>query len=132
MAARRPPDLVPTLRHVTTPQHANLMGTVFGGAILAEIDLAAAIEAHKVYPGNVVTVAMDKVVFKRPIFVGDLVSYYTERVAVGRTSVTVRVNVSAERRLPPRETVPVTEALVTMVAVDANLKKVRITGDRAE
>ncbi|MGQ0553897.1 MAG: acyl-CoA thioesterase [Planctomycetota bacterium] len=109
---------MPTLRRVTTPQDTNLMGTVFGGAILSEIDLAAAIEAHKLHPGNVVTVAMDKVEFKQPIFVGDLVSLYTDVQRVGRTSVTVRVTVWAERRAPPHESVHVTEATVTMVAVD--------------
>jgi acyl-CoA thioesterase YciA len=113
-------DRVPTTRRVMTPQDTNLMGTVFGGAILSEIDLAAAIEAHRVHSGNVVTVAMDKVEFKRPIFVGDLVSFFTHRVAIGRTSITVRVEVWAERRLPPHEVVHVTEALVTMVAVDAD------------
>lgn len=121
-----PADRIPTVRRLTTPRDTNLMGTVFGGAILAEIDLAAAIEAHEVYPGNVVTVAMDKVEFKRPIFVGDLVSLYTDRVRVGRTSITVRVTVWARRRKPPHETVPVTEAMVTMVAVDAELRPVTV------
>jgi acyl-CoA thioesterase YciA len=69
---------------------------------------------------------MDKVEFHRPIFVGDLVSFFTERERVGRTSITVRVTVWAERRLPPRESVPVTEALVTMVAVDADHRAVPV------
>ncbi|HZM00222.1 MAG TPA: hotdog domain-containing protein [Planctomycetota bacterium] len=121
-----PDQRVPTLRVVMTPQEANLMGTVFGGAILSEIDLAAAIEAHHLHPGNVVTVAMDKVEFKRPIHIGDLVSFFTEVVRVGTTSITVRVTVWAERRKPPFETVPVTEALVTMVAVDDQHRKIAI------
>ena len=121
-----PADRMPTLRVVMTPQQVNLMGTVFGGAILSEIDLAAAIEAHKLHQGHVVTVAMDKVVFKQPIHIGDLVSFYTEVERVGTTSVTVRVTVWAERRRPPFEHVPVTEALVTMVAVDENHCKVGI------
>jgi len=118
---------MPTIRRVTTPQDTNLMGTVFGGAILSEIDLAAAIEAHKLHAGNVVTVAMDKVEFHRPIFVGDLVSLYTEVVRVGRSSVTVRVTVWAERRHPPFENVRVTEALVTMVAVDEAMEPTPIS-----
>jgi acyl-CoA thioesterase YciA len=126
--ARPPEGRIPTLRRVTTPQDTNIMGTVFGGAILSEIDLAAAIEAHKLHSGNVVTVAMDKVEFKRPIFVGDLVSFYTERLRTGRTSVTVRVTVFAERRQAPHETVPVTEALVTMVAVDEQYRPVPLAG----
>lgn len=113
-----PSERMPTLRVVMTPQHSNLMGTVFGGAILSEIDLAAAIEAHTRHQGHVVTVAMDKVEFKRPIHIGDLVSFYTDVERVGRTSITVRVTVWAERRKPPFEKVPVTEALVTMVAVN--------------
>ncbi|HTE04742.1 MAG TPA: hotdog domain-containing protein [Planctomycetota bacterium] len=115
---------MPTIRRVTTPQDSNLMGTVFGGAILSEIDLAAAIEAHKLHPGNVVTVAMDKVEFHRPIFVGDLLSLYTEVMRKGRSSVTVCVSVWAERRMPPFENVKVTEALVTMVAVDARMQPI--------
>ena len=126
--AAPPAGRIPTIRRVMTPQDTNIMGTVFGGAILSEIDLAAAIEAHKVHPGNVVTVAMDKVEFKRPIFVGDLVSFYTERLRTGRTSVTVRVTVFAERRQAPHETVPVTEALVTMVAVDEQYRPVPLAG----
>src|SRR5262245_43668140 len=121
-----PEQRMPTLRVVMTPQDANLMGTVFGGAILSEIDLAAAIEAHKLHQGHVVTVAMDKVEFKRPIHIGDLVSFYTDIERVGTTSITVRVTVWAERRKPPFERVPVTEALVTMVAVDEQHRKVAI------
>ena len=121
-----PESRVPSIKRVTTPQDANLMGTVFGGAILSEIDLAAAIEAHKLHPGHVVTVAMDKVEFKRPIFVGDLVSLFTEVVRLGRSSITVRVTVWAQRRQSPRQTVAVTEALVTMVAVDDSLHPVAV------
>jgi len=119
---------IPTIRRVTTPVDSNLMGTVFGGAILSEIDLAAAMEAHKLHAGHVVTVAMDKVEFKRPVFVGDLVSLYTDIERVGKTSVTVRVQVWAQRRQPPRDTVQVTEALVTMVAVDDALNPVPVSG----
>jgi acyl-CoA thioesterase YciA len=127
MAPTLPEACMPTLRRVTTPLDSNLMGTVFGGAILSEIDLAAAIEAHKLHPGNVVTVAMDKIEFQRPVFVGDLISLYTERLRVGRTSVTVKVIVWADRRLPPFETVPVTEAHVTMVAVDEAMRPIPLS-----
>ena len=121
-----PATRIPTIRRVTTPLDSNLMGTVFGGAILSEIDLAAGMEAHKLHPGHVVTVAMDKVEFHRPVFVGDLVSLYTDVERIGRTSVTVRVQVWAQRRKPPRDTVQVTEALVTMVAVDDALNPVPV------
>jgi acyl-CoA thioesterase YciA len=123
-----PAQRIPTIRRLTTPQDANAMGFVFGGAILSEIDLAAAIEAHKLHPGPVVTVAMDKVEFKAPIFVGDLVSLYTDLLREGRTSITVRVVVWAQRRLPPRDHVVVTEATVTMVAVDEQLRPVPVRG----
>jgi acyl-CoA thioesterase YciA len=121
-----PATRIPTIRRVTTPLDSNVMGTVFGGAMLSEIDHAAAMEAHKLHPGHVVTVAMDKVEFKRPVFVGDLISLYTDVVRIGNTSVTVRVQVWAQRRQPPRDTVQVTEALVTMVAVDDALKPVPV------
>ena len=72
-------------------------GTIFGGVILSNIDLASAVEARKVAPHRYVTKAMHEVEFHEPVFVGDLVSFYTETVRVGRTSVTVRVSVEAER-----------------------------------
>jgi acyl-CoA thioesterase YciA len=87
---------------------------------LSHIDLAAAVEARETCGlHNFVTVAMDKVVFHAPVFVGDVVSFYTETVKVGRTSVTTRVTVEA-RRPENRETVKVTEAEVVFVAVDEN------------
>jgi len=110
------------------PQDTNAMGTIFGGVILSEIDLAAAIAAHRHHSGKVVTVAMDKVEFHRPIFLGDLVSFFTEVVRVGRSSITVKVCVWAERRLANGETIPVTEALVTMVAVDDDFRPIPVDG----
>lgn len=124
------PKASPTIRRVMRPQDTNMMGTIFGGTILSDIDLAAAIEAHRHHPGTVVTVAMDKVEFKKPIFVGDLVSLYTETVRRGRTSVTVKVCVFAQRRQALEEVVPVTEALVTMVAVDEDFEPVPLSEPR--
>jgi len=100
------------------PRDTNAFGTIFGGVLLAEIDLAAAIEAHKHHPDKIVTVAMDRIVFRAPVYVGDCVSFFTETERVGRTSITVRVRVWAERRFSSKEDVYVTEATVTMVAVD--------------
>ena len=94
--------------------------------ILSHIDMAAAIECHRYYPGRIVTVAMDKIVFKQPVFVGDLVSFFTETVRVGTTSVTAKVSVWAQRASKSSELVYVTEALVTMVAVDDQFRKVPI------
>ena len=73
-----PADKVPSIRQVMMPRDTNALGTIFGGVILAQVDLAAAIEAHKAHPGRIVTVSMDKVVFRQPVFVGDLVSFFTD------------------------------------------------------
>jgi acyl-CoA thioesterase YciA len=109
---------MPSIRRLMMPRDTNALGSIFGGAILAEIDLAAAVEAHKVHPSRIVTVAMDKVVFKQPVQVGDLVSFFTDTIRVGRTSISVHVSVWAQRRFGGGEFVHVTEATVTMVAVD--------------
>ena len=117
-----PVDRVPAIRQVMMPRDTNALGTIFGGVILAQVDLAAAIEAHKSYPGRIVTVSMDKVVFKQPVFVGDLVSCFTDTTRIGRTSITAHVSVWAQRRFGGGEFVHVTEADVTMVAVDDDFK----------
>ena len=112
--------LNPALRVTLLPRDTNKHGTIFGGVILSHIDLAGAIEARESCgPCNFVTVAMDKVVFHAPVFVGDVVSFYTETVKVGRTSVTTKIVVEA-RRESNLEVVKVTEAEVVFVAVDKN------------
>jgi acyl-CoA thioesterase YciA len=116
----------PTLRVTLMPRDTNRHGTVFGGIILSHIDLAGAIAARKkLGPLNFVTVALDHVVFHKPVFVGDLVSFYAETLKIGRTSVTVRVIVEAER-MDTGETVRVTEADVVYVAVDKDWKPVAV------
>ena len=117
-----PADKVPSIRQVMMPRDTNAVGTIFGGVILSQVDLAAAIEAHKSHPGRIVTVSMDKVVFKQPVFVGDLVSFFTDTMRMGRTSITAHVSVWAQRRFGGGEFVHVTEADVTMVAVDDQFK----------
>lgn len=121
-----PRDRMPAIRRVMVPSDTNAVGTIFGGTILSEIDLAAAITAHRVHPGRIVTVAMDKVEFLHPVFVGDLVSLFGTITKVGRSSISVHVEVFAERRLQGRETCLVTEADVTMVAVDDRLKPIPV------
>jgi acyl-CoA thioesterase YciA len=108
------------------PRDTNAVGTIFGGVILSQIDLAAAIEAHTHHMGQVVTVSMDKVDFKAPVRVGDLVSFFTETRKTGRTSVTVHVAVWAQRCFGGGEQIYVTEAEVTMVAVDDDFKPIPI------
>jgi acyl-CoA thioesterase YciA len=108
------------------PRDTNRYGSVFGGIILSHIDLAGAIEARKSCgPKNYVTVALDHVVFHKPVFLGDVVSFFTETLKIGRTSVTVRVVVEAERA-DTGKTVRVTEADVVYVAVDKDWKPVPV------
>jgi len=120
------PNGCPALRRVMMPRDTNALGTIFGGVILAEIDLAAAIEANKHWPKRVVTVAMDGVEFLHPVHVGDIVSSYTSTERIGRSSIRTKVEVWAERRFGGGETVHVTTAYVTLVAVDDELRPVEI------
>jgi acyl-CoA thioesterase YciA len=116
--------LNPALRVTLLPRDTNKHGTIFGGVILSHIDLAGAIEARESCgPFNFVTVAMDKIVFHEPVFVGDVVSFYTETVKVGRTSVTTKIVVKVNRIEEDKE-VKVTEAEVVFVAVDENRRPV--------
>jgi acyl-CoA thioesterase YciA len=108
---------VPAIRVVMMPKDTNALGTIFGGVILSYIDQAGAVEAHRHCPGRIVTVSMREVVFHAPVFVGDLVSFYTTTLRVGTTSVTVDVEVEAERGHPGGPKVKVTEAEVVFVHV---------------
>ncbi len=124
-----PEGLIPAIRRIMMPRDTNAFGTIFGGVILSEIDLAAAVEGHKHHAGSLVTVAMDKLEFHHPVYVGDLVTFFTETTRIGRTSITARVVVWAERRFgggTRGERTRVTEANVTMVAVDAQGRKVPV------
>jgi acyl-CoA thioesterase YciA len=116
----------PKSRVLMMPRDTNAAGTIFGGVILSYIDQAGAEEA--IYRGarRVVTVAMNQVVFHEPVLVGDLVSFYTELIRVGRTSVTVKVRVQAARRHDRDDVVDVTEAEITYVNVDGNGRPVPI------
>jgi acyl-CoA thioesterase YciA len=108
----------PAIRVMLLPKDTNALGTIFGGIILSYIDLAAAVEAHKSCPGRIVTVAMREVVFHQPVFVGDLVSFYTSTKKLGTTSITVQVSVEVERSEPRGQREKVTEAEVVYVHVD--------------
>ena len=111
-------SLQPAIRVVMMPRDANYLGTIFGGVILSSLDLAGAVEAHQHSDRKLVTAAMHEVKFIAPVFVGDLVSFYTETVKIGNSSITVRVTVEATRALAPHETVRVTQADVVYVAID--------------
>jgi acyl-CoA thioesterase YciA len=117
----------PAIRITLLPRDTNSAGTIFGGIILSYIDMAGAIEAHRhTHMDRFVTVAMREVIFHKPVFVGDLVSFYAETLRIGNTSITVRVIVETERIGSTAEQVRVTEAEVVYVAVDANRKKTKI------
>ena len=113
-------DRDPAIRVIMMPKDTNALGTIFGGIILSYIDQAGAVEAHRLTTGRLVTVAMREVVFHEPVFVGDLVSLYADVLRIGKTSITVKVVVKAERRRPDREVVKVTQAEVIYVHVDKN------------
>ena len=113
-----PGEFQPAIRVVMMPRDTNPLGTIFGGIILSYIDQAGTVEARRHSDQKLVTVAMHEVKFIAPVFVGDLVSFYTETVRIGNTSVTVRVTVDARRGTAPHPTVRVTQAEVVYVAVD--------------
>jgi acyl-CoA thioesterase YciA len=109
------PSGMPQLRVVPMPKDANMYGDVFGGWIMAQVDLAGSLPAAHCANGRVATVAVNSFVFKQPVFVGDLLSFYATIIEVGNTSVKVNVEVYAERNHTP-EVVKVTEATLTYVA----------------
>jgi acyl-CoA thioesterase YciA len=113
-------ERLPVLRVIPMPKDANLHGDVFGGWIMSQVDIAGSVPAVRRAGGRVATVAVNAFVFKQPVFVGDLLSFYAEIVKVGRTSITVEVEVYAERQRLEREVVKVTEATLTYVATDEN------------
>ncbi len=112
------PDEMPQLRVVPQPSDANIYGDVFGGWIMSQVDIAGSILAARHADGRVATVAVNSFTFKQPVFVGNLLSFYTQIVKVGNSSITVMVEVYAERNHPPYEVVKVTEATLTYVATD--------------
>ena len=126
-----PESREPSIRVVLMPKDTNAHGTIFGGVILSYIDQAAAVEAKQHGASFIVTVAMREVVFHEPVYVGDLVSFYTRLVKIGRTSITVSVEVFARRSDGTGGTVMVTEAEVTFVNLDENRKPLPIPRPRS-
>ncbi len=99
------------------PSDVNMHGDIFGGWIMAQVDIAGGIVAARRAKGRVATVAVNQFVFKHPVLVGDLLSLYAKVVRIGRTSITVDVEVYAERGIPDTQVFRVTEATLTYVAV---------------
>ena len=117
------PSGVPALRVMPMPADMNGHGDIFGGWVMAQVDVAGAIPAMRRTRGRVATVSVNSFVFKQPISVGDVVSFYAEVVKVGRTSITVNVEVYAERHPANPLIVKVTEATLTYVAIDSTGNK---------
>lgn len=113
------PQKTCALRVVPQPSDANVHGDVFGGWIMAQVDIAGSIPASRRANGRVATVAVNSFVFKQPVFVGDLLSFYADIVKTGTTSITISVEVFAQRMSLDEELVKVTEATLTYVATDA-------------
>jgi acyl-CoA thioesterase YciA len=113
-----PAGKVPALRVVPMPADANHNGDIFGGWIMAQVDVAGGTAAGRVARGRVATVAVNSFVFKQPVQIGDVLSFYADVVRIGNTSVTVNVEVYAERGRSQTRVVKVTEATLTFVAID--------------
>ena len=115
-----PADRIPVLRVIPMPADSNPNGDVFGGWIMAQVDLAGSVAAVAHAKGRVATVAVNAFTFKHPVMVGDLMSFYATIEKVGTTSMTVYVEVYAQRRFDPDSVVKVTDANLTYVATDEN------------
>ena len=114
------PDREPVLRVVPMPADVNQHGDIFGGWIMSQVDIAGGVVAARHARGRVATVAVNSFTFKQPVLVGDLVTFFAEVTRIGRTSITVDVEVYAQRNPKDTVTVKVTEASLTYVAVGAD------------
>ena len=122
LASGLPAGKMPELRMMPAPSDANVYGDVFGGWIMAQVDIAGSLPATRRANGRVATIAVNSFIFKNPVFVGDLLSFYAEIVKVGNTSITVNVEVYAERNRLQVCIVKVTEATLIYVATDSDRK----------
>lgn len=113
-----PQDEELVLKVIPMPGDSNANGDIFGGWVMAQVDLAGSVIPARLAQGRIATVAVNEFVFKQPVRVGDILSFYSSLQRVGRTSITVKVEVYAERFLSQGQYVKVTEALLTYVAID--------------
>jgi acyl-CoA thioesterase YciA len=118
LLAALPADMELVMKVIPMPADTNANGDIFGGWVMAQVDLAGSVLPARLIRGRMATVAVNEFLFKQPVRVGDLLSFYSDVVRVGRTSITVRVEVFAERRVNQGQFVKVTEATVTYVAID--------------
>jgi acyl-CoA thioesterase YciA len=117
-----PTDKELVLRVIPMPADVNANGDIFGGWVMAQVDLAGSVLPARRVHGRMATVAVNQFIFKQPVRVGDLLSFYASVERLGNTSITVKVEVFAERGLNKREVVKVTEANLTYVAIDSEGK----------
>jgi acyl-CoA thioesterase YciA len=122
LATHLPEDKELVLRVIPMPADVNANGDIFGGWVMAQVDLAGSVLPARIVEGRMATVAVNQFIFKQPVRVGDLLSFYASIDRIGNTSITVQVEVYAERGPGKREVVKVTEARLTYVAIDAQGK----------
>ena len=115
---RLPDDRQLVLRVMPMPADANGNGDIFGGWIMAQVDIAGAVLPARIAKGRIVTVAVNEFIFKQPVSISDLLSFYAKVERIGKTSITVNVEVYAERNPANLQVVKVTEANLTYVAID--------------
>ncbi len=108
------------LRVMPLPADVNANGDIFGGWIMAQVNLAGAVLPSRIAKGRIATVAVNEFIFKQPVSLGDLLSFYARVTRIGRTSIGVHVEVYAERNPADLQVVKVTQADLTYVAIDAN------------
>lgn len=113
-----PNDMELVLRVLPLPADANANGDIFGGWIMAQVDLAGSVLPARIAKGRIATVSVNQFIFKQPVSIGDLLSFYARVERIGRTSITVHVEVYAERNPADLQVVKVTEANLTYVAID--------------
>jgi acyl-CoA thioesterase YciA len=116
--AQPPAGAIPALKVIPMPRDCNANGDIFGGWVMAQVDLAGAVVAFAYAGGRMATVAVNEFVFKQPVRVGDILSFYGELVRTGRTSITVKIEVFAEHFRSQGRYTKVTQALLTYVAID--------------
>ena len=124
-----PTDKELVLKVITMPADSNVNGDIFGGWVMAQVDLAGSVIPARIAGGRIATVAVNQFIFKQPVKVGDLLSFFAEVERVGTTSVTVKVEVYAQRMRQPEPVIKVTEANLTYVAIDDSGKPRKIEKD---
>jgi acyl-CoA thioesterase YciA len=125
-----PVDKELVLRVIPLPADVNANGDIFGGWVMAQVDLAGAVLPARLAQGRIATVAVNQLVFKQPVRIGDLLSFYAQILRIGRTSITVEVEVYAQRLSAQDKVVKVTEATLTYVATDAEGKPRQVPAPR--